>query len=149
MTAIAVLGTLAGCWNAHAYLVEPPIPQPGDLVGAWVNSDDGGRIDFHADETCRLSGIPTGALKLEPAGADGKPIGMPIDTAACTWRVADNRAAIHLSWEGRGTTLVVLRHDGTEIGFSLGDPDTGDLYPLEKRPRLRSGAELGARLRVR
>jgi len=119
---------------APEYLVPPPIPDPEDVVGAWVNPDDGGRIDFHTGGTCRLTDIPEGALSLDPPGPDGKPTGRPV-TADCTWQVDDDRAAVNLGLDAgkRGTMIAVRGYDGTEIGFYLGDPDQWDHYLLYKQ----------------
>lgn len=128
--------SLTGCWNAPEYLVPPPIPEPEDIVGAWVNPDDGGRIDFRADGTCRLTDIPEGALSLDPPGPDGKPTGRRVDTEDCAWRVDEDDSSIDLTLEAqkRGTMLDVRGYDGTEVGFWLGDPDQRDVYLLVKRP---------------
>jgi len=124
---------LTGCWNAPAYLVPPPIPEPEDVVGAWVNADDGGRIDFYADGSCRITAVPTGALWLDSAKVDGTPTGHPIDSDECEWQVEEDRPAISLRLLTlRSTTIAVTDYDGTEIGFYLGDPDQSDLYLLHK-----------------
>jgi hypothetical protein len=127
--------TFTGCWNAPEYLVPQPIPEPEDVVGVWLNPDDGGGIDFHADGTCRITDIPKGALWLEPPGPDGKPTGQPF-TSDCSWQVEDERPAIDLGLDELkwGTTIAVRGYDGTELGFYLGDPDQRDVYVLEKQP---------------
>jgi hypothetical protein len=89
--------SLTGCWNAPENLVPTPVPEPEDLVGAWINTDDGGRIDFRADGTCRLTDIPEGALSLDPPGPDGTPTGRPIDTEDCVWRVDEDDPGIDLA----------------------------------------------------
>jgi hypothetical protein len=89
--------SLTGYWNAPENLVPTPVPEPEDLVGAWINPDDGGRIDFRADGTCRLTDIPEGALSLDPPGPDGTPTGRPIDTEDCVWRVDEDDPGIDLA----------------------------------------------------
>ena len=136
VAAAGLVLTLTACWNAPEYLIPPPIPEPEDVVGAWVNPEDGGRIDFDADGTCQLTDIPEGALSLDPPGPDGKPTGNPVNTRDCTWRVDEDDPTIDLALEAgkRGTMLAVRGYDGTELGFWLGDPDQRDVYMLVKQP---------------
>lgn len=136
VAAACLVLSLSACWNAPEYLVPLPIPEPEDIVGAWMNPHDGGRIDFRANGTCQLTDIPSGALWLDFPGPDGKPTGQPVSTEDCTWRVDEDDPHITLVLEAqkRSTMLAVRGYDGTELGFWLGDPDQRDVYPLKKQP---------------
>lgn len=136
VAAAGLVFALGACFNTPEYLIPLPVPEPEDVVGAWVNPDDGGRIDFRADGTCGLFDIPEGALALDFPGPDGKPTGQRVSTEDCTWRVDEDDPHITLVLEAqkRSTMLAVRGYEGAELGFWLGDPDQRNVYPLEKQP---------------
>ncbi|MFF3627944.1 hypothetical protein [Streptomyces sp. NPDC002164] len=125
---------------------ESPELRSEEVVGVWKGSD-GGRIEFRADGTFDMSGIPRSAVK---PSFSTLPPGKGSLSGRGKWDMEwqrDPGSGIELRFaEGGSFTdeggFALLRAarggDEPEVYFE-GDPDTEDGYRVRREPSARSG----------